>query len=289
MSNIVHILTEQALTVFAPSGVLTCHAGDDRFEAAVACVRDDDIDALEVLLKPLAQVREYLSTNGRVEITGNEVLFDGVAVESYVANRILTHFREGNPVEPLINFMTNLQANPSYKARQELLGFLEYGDLPITPDGHFLAYKKVGRGDDYMDCFSGKIDNSIGQVVSMARHDVQDNSNITCSAGLHFCSIEYCRSFGGSHLMVLKINPADVVSIPTDYNNTKGRCCRYEVVGELDQEPETSNYWGKSLVDEYEDEEEEIIMTIVFDDDEYVDEDTDYEDDDYNPWDDVPF
>jgi hypothetical protein len=32
--------------------------------------------------------------------------------------------------------------------------------------------------------------------------------------------------------MILKINPADVVSIPSDYNNTKGRTCRYEVVGE---------------------------------------------------------
>jgi hypothetical protein len=32
--------------------------------------------------------------------------------------------------------------------------------------------------------------------------------------------------------MILKINPRDVVAIPADYNNTKGRCCRYEVIGE---------------------------------------------------------
>ena len=32
--------------------------------------------------------------------------------------------------------------------------------------------------------------------------------------------------------MILKINPRDVVSIPTDYNNSKGRTCRYEVIGE---------------------------------------------------------
>ena len=29
--------------------------------------------------------------------------------------------------------------------------------------------------------------------------------------------------------MIVKINPADVVAIPTDYNNTKGRCCKYVV------------------------------------------------------------
>lgn len=56
--------------------------------------------------------------------------------------------------------------------------------------------------------------------------------------------------------MVLKINPQDVVSIPTDYNNTKGRCCKYTVVGELEQAPEEKNAWGRSLVTDYEEEHE---------------------------------
>ena len=34
--------------------------------------------------------------------------------------------------------------------------------------------------------------------------------------------------------MILKINPRDVVSIPSDYGDTKGRCCLYEVIGELE-------------------------------------------------------
>jgi hypothetical protein len=32
--------------------------------------------------------------------------------------------------------------------------------------------------------------------------------------------------------MVVKINPADVVAIPADYNNAKARACKYEVVAE---------------------------------------------------------
>ena len=34
--------------------------------------------------------------------------------------------------------------------------------------------------------------------------------------------------------MLVKVDPADVVSIPVDYNNTKMRCCRYEVIGEYE-------------------------------------------------------
>ena len=38
--------------------------------------------------------------------------------------------------------------------------------------------------------------------------------------------------------LILKINPRDVVSIPTDYNASKGRACRYEVIGELGVDPD---------------------------------------------------
>jgi hypothetical protein len=53
---------------------------------------------------------------------------------------------------------------------------------------------------------------------------------------LHFCSQDYLPHFGNgydSRVVIVKINPADVVSIPSDYNNAKGRACRYEVVGEI--------------------------------------------------------
>lgn len=32
--------------------------------------------------------------------------------------------------------------------------------------------------------------------------------------------------------MEVKVNPADVVAVPTDYNGTKMRTCRFEVVAE---------------------------------------------------------
>jgi hypothetical protein len=79
------------------------------------------------------------------------------------------------------------------------------------------------------------MDNSVGKTVEMERNTVDDNASNTCSTGLHFCSLSYLDHFGGSdsRVMVLKINPRDVVSIPADYNATKGRACRYEVIDEI--------------------------------------------------------
>jgi hypothetical protein len=146
--------------------------------------------------------------------------------------------QDGFPVEPLVKFMENLMSNPSFRAVNELYGFLEKNSLPITPDGCFLAYKKVRN--DYMDIHSGTFNNSVGLICEMERNKVDDNQNNTCSSGLHFCSQEYLGSFGGSdsRIMILKISPADVVSIPTDYNNSKGRTCKYTVIGELGVNPE---------------------------------------------------
>jgi hypothetical protein len=73
-------------------------------------------------------------------------------------------------------------------------------------------------------------------VVSMERNLVDDDQNRTCSTGLHFCSQDYLRSFGGERIVILKINPRDVVSIPNDYNDSKGRCARYEIVDEIDKD-----------------------------------------------------
>ena len=126
--------------------------------------------------------------------------------------------------------------NPSKRAVDELYGFLEKNDLPITPDGQFLAYKKVRH--DFKDCHTGTMDNSPGQVVSMERNQVCEDKDLTCSYGLHFCGMSYLRHFGGDKTVIVKINPRDVVSIPSDYNEAKGRACRYEVIAEMEGEPE---------------------------------------------------
>jgi hypothetical protein len=141
-------------------------------------------------------------------------------------------YKEGFAIAPLEQFIDNLMENPSKRAVDELYGFLEKNTLPITDDGCFLAYKKVKA--DYKDVYSGTIDNSVGQNVSMPRNKVNDDANQTCSDGLHFCSIDYLKHFGGERIVILKINPRDVVSIPVDYNNAKGRCCAYYVIGEVE-------------------------------------------------------
>jgi hypothetical protein len=256
MNTINFILTEKALTVFADNVVYTCHSEDTRFEDAVYFVKSGDLGQLIDLIKPIEAIRTYVSTNQRIEIKDGAVYFDNEEIHNYTAMRMLNMHREGLPIEPIVNFMVNLASNPSKRAVDGLLEFLEIGELPLTPDGHFLAYKRVRA--NYKDVHSGTIDNSVGALVEMKRSEVQDDPSITCSHGLHFCSLDYLAHFSGERIMVLKINPRDVVSIPTDYNNSKGRCNRYFVAGELEEAPIEGNHWRASVVDDYDEFETEF-------------------------------
>ena len=208
------------------------------YNKVVEAIKASDWDAVKDAIEPKKVVLNY--GKGNVSIQGETLFWKGKELHTSLAVKMIEMLQEGFPIEPMVHFMENLYSNPSHRAVTELYNFLEKGKLPITPDGHFLAYKKVRT--DYTDVHSGKFDNSIGQVVEMERHEVDDNKDRTCSSGLHFCSKDYLNSFGGDRIMIVKINPCDVVSIPSDYNDTKGRACRYEVVGEIemDKAPESA-------------------------------------------------
>ena len=225
--NIVIVINNNSHTINAS------HISYDKIKEAI---KAGDWETVQNLIEPKKVVLEYGA--GNIAIQGDKFYWKGEEFHNTLAARIIEMYQEGFPIEPMVNFMGNLMQNPSKRAVTELYRFLEKGNLPITPDGCFLAYKKVNH--EYKDCHTGKIDNSVGQVVTMERNQVDDDKNNTCSTGLHFCSKEYLSSFHGEHTMILKINPADVVSIPTDYNDAKGRACRYEVISELgvNQEPE---------------------------------------------------
>lgn len=246
------------------------------FAKIIDAIRANDWDSVPNLVDMTRVIADYASVNGDIEVKDGDVFYQGRPFANAITDRLLTMLEEDFPVEPLCNFLSNLKDNPSKRAVDELYLFLENNSLPLTPDGHFLAYKKVR--DDYKDIHSGTFDNSVGQICEMPRNEVNEDRDQTCSDGLHFCSLEYLPNFGsstGNHVMIVKINPADVVSIPSDYNNAKGRTCRYEVIGE--HEAENRDYteaFDRIVVGDFEDDNDE---------DEFNDfEDFDLFDDDFD-------
>ncbi len=201
------------------------------YSKVVDAIKAGDWDAVKQIIDPVKVVLNYGA--GNVSIQGSQLFWKGEPFAGALATRMIAMLEEGFDIKPMVAFMENLMKNPSKRAVDELYGFLEKNNLPLTPDGHFLAYKKVRN--NFLDIHSGTMDNSPGTIVEMERNKVDDNKDQTCSTGLHFCGLSYLPNFGGSdsRTVIVKINPADVVSIPSDYNGAKGRACRYEVIGEM--------------------------------------------------------
>jgi hypothetical protein len=227
---IAHLVTEDMVTIVTDTGTLSVPSSHVGYTGVVNAIREGDWDTATTLADSVTVVNVF--GKGHITVVDGVIWHDGEPLHNSLTSRIIRMMREGFEVTPMLNFLERLAANPSMRARSELYRFLESNSLPITPDGYFLAYKNVTW--KYRDKHSGTFDNTIGATCEMPRESVMDDPNQTCSAGLHFCSIEYLNDMWGhsGHTMVIKIDPSDVVSIPTDYNNSKGRCCKYVVIAE---------------------------------------------------------
>ena len=243
----------------------TAHPNYDKIKEAL---KEQNWDIIPELVKVEDTVKEAVKKSGatKVEIKDGNVFYDGMVIHNTLTKRMLQMLEDGFDITYLIRFLENLMQNPSHRAVMELYDFLEAGSIPITENGTFLTYKKIR--EDWKDIYTGTIDNSIGQVIKMPRNMVDEDSERTCSQGLHVCSYDYLPHFGassGDRVVICEVNPKDVVAIPKDYNNTKMRVCEYKVVGEV--EDVSDDILGKTIVYEIGENDEPDSASCTSEDD----------------------
>ena len=240
-----------SITVFFPNQVLPQVATADHkaFSDIVdACKKGEDPESISELFNVgKVIVKRFNRVTERVSIAHGQLFFDGDPIDSSLSTMILAFYAEGHEsFEPLVSFFEKLQANPNKHSREMLYGWMSKHKFGIMPDGDFVAYKGVhrngtaaedlyrsgnhGRASVNGEVHEGAIPTSPGVVVEMPRSEVNHNPSVGCSTGLHAGDWSYASSFATVTLRV-KINPRDVVSVPTDCGERKMRVCRYRVLG----------------------------------------------------------
>lgn len=200
--------------------------GDNRYEDVLQCIRDGRLEDIPAVV----EIERGFEGSG-IELIDGLLYEGGQAFPSELSNRILMFKEQRLPYDALFAFWNNLKKNPSYNSRQAMFKFLEHNGHPLTADGCFIAYR--GVSEDFKDKHTGNFDNKPGSVCEMPRDQVDDNPNNTCSSGLHVACFDYAKGFG-EKLVEVKVNPIDVVTVPTDYNGTKMRVCKFEVIQECE-------------------------------------------------------
>ncbi len=226
-----YLLTDNTLTVIADGVTHTATDDNPKWSAMLDAFVANEWDTLIALLTPAVAITNYTS----LTIKGG-VIYDkkGMPIDNAIVPHILSLYSKGFPVEPLLNFLDKILLNPSMRSRSQIWRFVSTNKIVITPSGNLIFYKRVGS--NYFDIHTGHTYcYTPGATISMDRYSVDDDPTSTCSTGLHVCSYEYLKSFSGERTVLCEVDPADIVSVPVDYENTKLRVCRLTVLEEVDQ------------------------------------------------------
>lgn len=242
-------------------------------------------DQEDLVLDTLNDKGKILSwSEGNFELKDGFITYKGRQLENVLSDYVLGMIEKKIDYSSMLKFVENLYLNPSRNVLERLYKFLSHKNFPITPDGHFLGYKAVRS--DFLDKHSGKFDNSVGKTVSIDRNEVDENMQVNCSYGLHVGTINYVKGFAnhGDKIIIVKVNPADVVAVPYA-DAQKLRCCKYEVV-DLYKEPLDSVYNDDYEEDDDDSGEDDECSNCgsLFCDGECEDEEYDDDDDDSFGW-----
>lgn len=236
-------LTNGTLTVVLDCGaeILTARNDHPKWTQIVEAFKAGNEAVLQSLLSLKTVVENY--SVGELSINTTGVTYRGQPMHSVDSNRVMAFLRDGLPFKPLANYMARKMANPSARAISELYNFLEHKNMPITPEGKIIAYKGVNldfysvRGNTATVVVQGEVNsegqilNTVGSTVEVERSSVDDDFRQGCSFGLHAGSLQYATGWG-RRVVLVEIDPADVVSVPEDCGCQKLRCCKYKVIGE---------------------------------------------------------
>lgn len=235
-------------------------------------------------LHSMVDVRAALmrESQGRIVFDDNDIIFRGKPLHNVWVDKILDFRNAGEDFSPIWNALDRLVHNPTPAAVERLPIFLERTKLGFLPDGRFIAFK--GVQSDYCSAHRSpdgtRFTHQIGDKPRMAREDVDADPNQTCSRGLHVGAPGYVRQHytGGQYALVLvAVDPVDVVAVPTDYNGEKMRVCGYEVIDHLEKDYSdellgtmrntVTGYTPAEMSDHYDAQNDEIDEQLETDED----------------------
>ncbi len=237
--SIPFVLSDTSLTVVldgAPQAIPASHPSWAEILNLVQAPYAEE-DELRMLLDVGKSIENF--TSGRIAVTNRVLTYDGRQLNTSLTRKILQFMQEGKDemIAPLVSFLDRVMQNPSHRAVNGLYDWVSRSGMPITSEGYILAWKIVDA--DFMDYYSGTLDHTPGNVVQQPRNMCDEDPNATCSAGIHFCSFDYLPKYQNNAdrcVLLVQIDPANVVAIPEEYGIAKGRCCELTVIRQVPED-----------------------------------------------------
>ena len=240
------------------------------------------------LMSPEGRVRAQISNSAylseNMSIINGVIKFGEFILEETLSNHILSLLDEKNVPKDeklwksYVAFLDNLHQNVNEDIRKQLFRWMEYENkagngFAITEDGCIVGYKGCnGSVLEPISAFAGtaivdgieikgKIPNKVGSVIKMPRSEVQYDPSVGCAQGLHVGTRNYAINWAPI-LLLVKVNPRDVVSVPYENDSQKMRVCEYTVLKVTDASEEHERFHPSSYTDDTEVDNEDLVLYV---------------------------
>lgn len=229
------------------------HSSHPHFDSILAGALAGDASVIDLFDVATSAATKFERLTERVTTANGYLFLDGVELHSALATQVIRFIEQGvEDWKPLVAFFEKVQANPQEHSREQLYTWLIDRDFAIYEDGDILGYKGVRQTDGKLvsihsgqaivdgTVVKGYIPNEIGSIIEMPRDEVTFDPSVGCHNGLHVGNYSYAEGFAQGALLEVKVNPRDVVSVPSDSYFQKMRVCRYTVIKVIDQQVTTA-------------------------------------------------
>ncbi len=243
------------LTVYVPGrdpiSVANDHPNHDEIVRRLRAddLTDEELVALADISEGVKIAFERITT--RVVVRNGAVYFDGDEVHDSITDAIVRALEQDTDEDTWIAlalFLEKVAANPQAHSREQLYDWLAAHRFTLTPDGDIVAHKGmrvrdegyvpsyghgkvIVNGEPFDSCHERPV--KPNDTVELPRSEVDHDPSSSCSVGLHVGTPEYAAQYGD--VVLVRVNPRDVVSVPTDAGGEKVRVCRYTLIGPLDE------------------------------------------------------
>lgn len=247
---------ESTVTVFDDNGKPhVAHGSNPQWAEIKRRVVAEENNVIELIDQAEAASKKFERLSERLTAKFGKIYLDGDEISNGLTDQIVRFLANGDDFGPLVQFLEKILSNPQKHSQEQLWRWLDKHKFTLTKDGDIVGYKGVRQDAQgrYVSIHKGKatvfvsgskealdvdgeVPNDVGSIVEMARSGVVHDPAVGCSFGLHVGTWDYAKSFGeAAKCLQIYVNPRDVVSVPTDSNDQKIRCCRYYIAAAVDK------------------------------------------------------
>lgn len=224
-----YILSDTFVSVVSDGFPVTIYKQDMRYPRVIDCIKNKDWEGLHTAVSFSKTILSL--THKRVSVKNDTLYYRGEKVNHSLTNKILKYSADGFDVLYLLKFLNKLFRNKNPRSIETLYAYIERYKMPINESGNFLALKAVTS--DLKDKWTGTIDNSVGAIPQVKRKDCNTDPSNACSRDtLHCGNINYVKNYarGDDKIILVEVNPKDVVNCPNNCGFEKLQVCKYKVL-----------------------------------------------------------